>query len=106
MESFIITLACAHPSGLGSTGASPGNTRKSSICSNFVMNRNECLNDIWGGWRTSKTIMGQIDTFSSCYQLELEMIGRANDVGGRVSVAIRPVSTQRLIKFWAGGCVL
>lgn len=50
--------------------------------------------------------MGQIDTFSSCYQLELEMIGRANDVGGRVSVAIRPVSTQRLIKFWAGGCVL
>ena len=35
---------------------------------------------IFGGWRTSKTMMGQTDTFSSCYQLELEVIGRTNDV--------------------------
>lgn len=59
MESFIITLACAHPSGLGSTGASPGNTRKSSICSNFVMNRNECLNDICGGGGQARLLWGK-----------------------------------------------
>lgn len=48
---------------------------------------------VFGGWGRSKTVVRQVDPYSSCQQGELEMIDRSNGVGGSMSIQIRPVST-------------